>query len=83
MLEYQSPEQLLCRNYAKPIDIWAAGVILYKMAFGFKTFPYMTDRPLPPSVVQRCILENELKLEICVFDQNTMSLSLQQGLKPF
>ena len=35
---YRSPELLVGDRYGKPADIWALGVVMYKLLFG--TFPF-------------------------------------------
>jgi hypothetical protein len=43
--------------------MWASGIIIYKLLFGYIKHPFKSDRPLPRSVIERCILENDVKFD--------------------
>jgi serine/threonine protein kinase len=42
-MAYMAPEIITDRNYGKPVDMWAVGVIVYLLLCG--DYPFMTDDP--------------------------------------
>ena len=40
-MRYEAPEQIDCVSYGKPVDIWAAGLIMYDTLFESHLFEEM------------------------------------------
>ena len=53
-LPYMSPELINKKSYlGKPVDIWALGVMLYKMVSGF--YPFKGNNPFYKSIKIRAL----------------------------
>jgi len=68
-LHYMAPEILKKKKYGKPVDIWAFGVITYRLLTGY--FPYMTEGN-NHSKQLKAILNN--KISFLCYDDKRLSV---------